>query len=70
MKLNAGVRRAGEASTTENADLHAKVAAILLRHQICRGLGGTKERMERPVDSAVFVDTVVVFRPSVFPSCI
>ena len=68
VKLDAGMRRAGEASASENADFHAEIPAVFLGHQVRRGFGGAEERMQRAVDAAIFGDAVVVLWAGIFPA--
>ena len=68
MEFDARMRRPGEAATSEDANLHAEVPAVLLRHQVGGSLRSAEERMQRAVDAAIFRDAVVVLWAGVFPT--
>ena len=68
MEFDAGMRGPCEASTSEDANLHAEVTAVLLSHQVGGSLRSAEERMQRAVDAAIFRDAVVVLRAGVFPT--
>src|SRR5207237_10887230 len=60
VQLHAAVLRPGEAAAAEDADGQPEVAAVLLRHQVGRRLGGPEQAVQRLVDAAALVDAVPV----------
>ncbi len=70
MQFDAAVLRPGQAPTAEDADLEAKVAAVLLRHYVRGDLGSAEQRVQAVVDATALVDAVPVFRARVFPACL
>ncbi len=68
VKFDAGMRRASEAATAKNADVHFEVAAVFLCDQIGSGFGCAKERVKRAVNAAIFGDAVKILGASVFPT--
>ena len=54
--------RTGQTPAAEHADPHVKVSAVLLGHDIRRGLGRPKQTVQRLIDAEVFRDSVLVSR--------
>src|SRR5262245_60715327 len=52
-------------TTAKDSDFQSEIAAVLLGHDIGSHFGRSEYGMKRLVDAAAFVDTRVIFRPSI-----
>ncbi len=68
MKFYSRMRQPGEASASKYPHLHPKVATKFLSDDIGRCFGGSEKRMQGLVDSARFVDSVIILFSSIFPA--
>src|SRR5204863_333696 len=62
MELDAGMRRAGQASAAKDAYPHFEVPPIFLSDEVGGCLRRSKQRMQRAVDPAGLVNAVVIFK--------
>jgi len=67
VQLDAAVMGSGETTAAQAAGVHPIVAAILLRHHICRDLGRTEWSVGDAIDGTRLVDAIGKARLVVVP---